>query len=195
MSTTVDATDAWTLYWDSRRLDVYRNDLVLLYLPFVESVAARIQKGLPRAYSLDQAKSDAAVALIGSIEKYEYGHNATFETFIGPRIWGAIMDSLRLQDMLTRGARFAGCTMTSLDAPVLIEEYKAFSEILEFEARTALITDMEFDDQELLWYVTEEPTTEAGLLRRFRVDRVTLVNWMNRVIHQAQQILLNMQAT
>jgi|TARA_R110000824_G_scaffold86938_2_gene214685 DNA-directed RNA polymerase specialized sigma subunit len=194
MSTTVDAADAWTLYWDSYKLDEFRDDLIMLYLPFVESVAARIQKGLPRAYSLDQAKSDAAVALIGSIAKYEYGHNATFETFIGPRIFGAIMDSLRLQDMLTRGARAAGCTVSSLDAPVLIEEYQAFSEILESEARIALINEMNFDDQKLLWYVTEEPTTEAGLRRHFGVDRVTLVHWMDRVIHQAQDILLNMHA-
>ena len=188
----IDASDEWTLYWGSQgKSHVERNALLEKYVPFADSVAARICQKLPRAYSVDQAKSDAYMAMIESIPRYRYGHGACFETFVGARIFGAIMDSLRQQDMLSRKARTSGVIVTDLSTPLLIQEYQAFGEVLYNESRDLLLKHLPFEDQELLWYVTENNTAEFALRKKFSVSRDVLVTRLNAVLANAKQILLN----
>jgi hypothetical protein len=187
----IDASDEWTLYWSASKCDANRNALLELYVPFADSVAARICQKLPRAYSIEQAQSDAYLALIESIPRYKYGHGACFETFVGARIFGAIMDSLRQQDLLSRGARMSGITVTGFDEPVLISEYQAFAEIMCADATHLLSLYLPFDDQELLHYVAVENLNEDAVREILGISRVQFVRRLNQMVENAQHILIN----
>lgn len=190
----IEATDEWNAYWDSgtgesSRIDEVRNELFMKYIPFADKVATKISQRLPRAYSIDQAKSDAYTAILESIPKFEYGHNACFETFVGQRIFGEIMDSLRKQDMLSRSARSAGYEMHPLEIPVLIQEYQAFSSVLYTETKQVICENLPFDDQKLLWYLTENRVSERELLKSFDVSRAEMIIWADRCLKDARTLL------
>jgi DNA-directed RNA polymerase specialized sigma subunit len=187
----IDAADEWTEYEESGRREHFRNKLVLKYQPFAESVAVKIAKKLPDSYSYEQALSDAYVALLGSITRFEYGHGACFETFVGQRIFGEVMDSLRKQDILSRAARNSGQTISTLEDDIVVEEHHAFSDLFQDEVWELIEARMPLDDKLLLHHAIKKQVREMDLRRLFQVDGATLAVWLDRVTNDARRILID----
>jgi RNA polymerase sigma factor for flagellar operon FliA len=74
----------------------------------VRQVAQRVLRGLPGTFDLNDLIQTGMLGLLEAAPRYEDGMGASFATFAGYRIRGAILDSLRKSDWLPRAARRRG---------------------------------------------------------------------------------------
>lgn len=102
------ATTEEQIYWqkwiDSRDVDA-GNVLVRKYMPLVTYHVQRIAIGLPKNVSRDDLKSLGMIGLYDALEKFDPSRDLKFDTYASFRIRGAILDGLRKEDWLPRGAR------------------------------------------------------------------------------------------
>jgi RNA polymerase sigma factor for flagellar operon FliA len=82
-----------------------RETLILQYTPLVKFVIGRMAIGLPAIMDYDDIFSVGIVGLIEALERYDPTKGVKFETYAISRIRGAIIDSLRKADRLSRTAR------------------------------------------------------------------------------------------
>ena len=190
-----DATDEWSLYWESGGSDHHRDILFEHYRPFAESVAHKVHKKLSSAYSADLCVQDAYMAIFNGIERYTYGHDACFETFIGQRIFGSIMDSLRRQDMLARSVRDSGMGMDSLEETGqdnLICHDNLFDEIFAEEFETDLWKrireGLEYFEAEYLWHTVKNKSSERDMRALYNMKSHELTEWTNEIYRKVGNI-------
>jgi len=186
----IDAGDQWDTYWASGGMDCYRDDLVVAYTPFAEKVTGKIIQRLNMAYDHEQAMSDAYLALLDCIPRYKLGMDACFETFVGKRIWGTIMDSLRRQDILSRNARDDGFDMVTLDKPILVDESRAFDNVVHDEIMEDLNEVLPFDDQILFYHAFIAEDREQDLCRQFHLTPAALVERLDELRWAAQMVIV-----
>lgn len=74
----------------------------------VEIVAAQVCRRIARHHLHDEFVSAGIVALAQAIERFDPAHGTQFATFAGRHIWGAMMDVLRGEDLLSRHERANG---------------------------------------------------------------------------------------
>ncbi len=82
-----------------------REKLLLNYLPLVKYVAGKMMATLPSSVDYDDLVSAGVVGLIGALERFDPNMGVKFETFVLPRIRGAILDELRKLDWAPRSLR------------------------------------------------------------------------------------------
>lgn len=74
----------------------------------VEAIAGHFKKKLPPSVSFADLVQDGYVGLLEAITAYDRTQGASFETYAGIRIRGAMLDGLRREQNITRGlARFS----------------------------------------------------------------------------------------
>ena len=83
------------------------NEIVERNMPFAAAIARNIGKSLPRHASLDDVTSSAYVGLIEASRRFRPASGVKFTSFARYRVRGAVLDSLRALDHLTRGQRTA----------------------------------------------------------------------------------------
>ncbi|MFH0944707.1 MAG: FliA/WhiG family RNA polymerase sigma factor [Planctomycetota bacterium] len=94
----------WGSFLKTRCLDL-RNRLVLVYLPLVRGVAARISRRLPHNVEIDDLISAGVFGLVNAVENFDPERAVKFETYCRKRVSGAMLDELRRQDWIPREAR------------------------------------------------------------------------------------------
>jgi RNA polymerase sigma factor FliA len=99
-----DIETAWKTYVVTRCPEI-KDKLILEYLPIVKYVASRMLLTLPSSVEYDDLVSAGVLGLIGSLERYDINQGVKFETFVLPRIKGAILDELRTLDWAPRSLR------------------------------------------------------------------------------------------
>jgi len=99
-----DAEQVWKNFFQNR-CDLYRNQLMEMYLPIVKYSAERIYSKLPDKVELDDLISAGIFGLMDAIEAYDPGRGVKFETYCSPRIRGSILDELRSMDWVPRLVR------------------------------------------------------------------------------------------
>lgn len=82
-----------------------REKLLLNYLPMVKYVAGRMMISLPSCVEYEDLVSAGTLGLIGALERFDPEHGVKFETYVLPRIKGAILDELRTMDWVPRSLR------------------------------------------------------------------------------------------
>lgn len=82
-----------------------RERLLVKYLPLVKYVAGRMMTSLPSSVEYDDLVSAGVIGLIGALERFDPSQGVKFETFVMPRIRGAILDELRALDWAPRSLR------------------------------------------------------------------------------------------
>ncbi len=82
-----------------------RERLLVKYLPLVKYVAGRMMTSLPSSVEYDDLVSAGVIGLIGALERFDPNQGVKFETFVMPRIRGAILDELRALDWAPRSLR------------------------------------------------------------------------------------------
>jgi RNA polymerase sigma factor for flagellar operon FliA len=94
----------WKEYQRSHNLKI-REVLLVKYLPLVKYVAGKMMFTLPSSVDYNDLFSAGIMGLIGALERYDPDQGVKFETFVLPRIKGAILDELRTLDWAPRSLR------------------------------------------------------------------------------------------
>jgi RNA polymerase sigma factor for flagellar operon FliA len=76
--------------------------LVERYAPLVKRIALHLKGRLPQTVQLDDLIQSGLIGLLEALRNYEQGHGASFETFAGIRIRGAMLDEVRRNDWVPR---------------------------------------------------------------------------------------------
>ncbi len=82
-----------------------KEQLVSKYVPLVKRVAFHLMAKLPASVEVDDLVQNGMIGLLDAMSRYEEGLGAQFETYAVQRIRGAMLDGLRDNDWLPRGAR------------------------------------------------------------------------------------------
>ncbi|MFQ5705902.1 MAG: FliA/WhiG family RNA polymerase sigma factor [bacterium] len=82
-----------------------REALLVQYLPLVKYVAGKMMFSLPASVDYNDLISAGIMGLIGALERFNPDQGVKFETFVLPRIRGAILDELRTLDWAPRSLR------------------------------------------------------------------------------------------
>ncbi len=79
-----------------------KNDLVLQHAPLVKRIAYHLMGRLPDTVQLDDLIQSGMLGLLEAIKHYDAGQGASFDTYAGIRIRGAMLDELRRSDWTPR---------------------------------------------------------------------------------------------
>lgn len=80
-------------------------ELALSYLPIVKHEVLRFKMKLPPHIDADDLYGVGVAGLMSAVSRYEPGMDKTFGGYVRRRVRGAILDDLRRQDWISRGAR------------------------------------------------------------------------------------------
>ena len=100
----IDINALWQEYIISRDYPT-KEKIMIHYLPIVKFVVGRMIISLPNSVSYDDLVSAGTMGLISAIDRFNPKLGVKFETFIVPRIRGAILDELRALDWVPRSVR------------------------------------------------------------------------------------------
>lgn len=79
--------------------------LVREYLPLVKKIGLRLAAKLPAEIELDDLMQVGLIGLLKARDSYDAGQGASFATYAGIRIKGAMLDELRAHDWLPRSVQ------------------------------------------------------------------------------------------
>jgi RNA polymerase sigma factor for flagellar operon FliA len=130
METTVKSVELREL-WRRYKEDgdqAARERLVVAYSPLVKFIAGRMASGLPAHVDEADLVSYGLLGLIGSIERYDLEREIKFETYVVPRIKGAIIDELRSLDWVPRSVRARARDVEAANAELEAELQRAPSD-------------------------------------------------------------------
>lgn len=82
-----------------------KEQLVSQYAPLVKRIAYHLMAKLPASVEVDDLVQNGMIGLLDAMSRFEEGLGAQFETYAVQRIRGAMLDGLRDNDWLPRGAR------------------------------------------------------------------------------------------
>jgi RNA polymerase sigma factor for flagellar operon FliA len=105
MAQTTDESKLWDAFVGDKSQISLRNQLIEMYMPYVEKIAGKIKAKLPRRVRREDLVSSGIMGLIQSVETFEPARGVSFKTFSAQRIRGAIIDDLRLTDTSSRIVR------------------------------------------------------------------------------------------
>jgi len=106
--TNIDET--WRLFFKTKD-EKARGDLIKHYLPVVKYQTDRIASHLPaqvRGNDKEDLYIEGVMGLMEALERFDPARNIKFETFASKRIRGAILDTLRREDILPKNIREHG---------------------------------------------------------------------------------------
>lgn len=86
----------------SEKPRVARNDLVEKHAPLVKRIACHLINRLPASVQLEDLVQAGMIGLLEASRNYDEGQGASFETYAGIRIRGAMLDEIRKNDWAPR---------------------------------------------------------------------------------------------
>lgn len=81
------------------------NDLIQEYLPLVKKIAHYWSAKLPSSVEVDDLMQVGLIGLLHANDSFDAGRGASFATYAGIRIKGAILDEVRRNDWLPRSVQ------------------------------------------------------------------------------------------
>lgn len=78
------------------------NDIVMRYAPLVKRIAHHLLLRMPASVQLDDLLQSGMIGLLEAARKYDLSKGASFETYAGIRIRGAMLDEIRKGDWAPR---------------------------------------------------------------------------------------------
>lgn len=104
------------------------DELIAQHAPLVRRLALQLAARLPANVELDDLMQAGMMGLLDAVRRYEAQADAKFETYATTRIRGAMLDELRSQDWLSRGARSKARDIEAAVRRVQQRELRAASE-------------------------------------------------------------------
>jgi RNA polymerase sigma factor FliA len=99
-----DINTLWKIY-SSNSNPAIKEKLLINYLPIVKYVVGRMMLTLPNSVNYDDMVSAGTMGLLAAIDRFDIKMGVKFETYVVPRIRGAILDELRALDWVPRSVR------------------------------------------------------------------------------------------
>jgi len=99
-------TSGLMMYSDTRLEN--SDQLLRQHAPLVKRIAHHLMARLPSSVQLDDLIQSGMIGLLEAARKYEPGKGASFETYAGIRIRGAMMDEIRKGDWVPRSVHRNG---------------------------------------------------------------------------------------
>lgn len=99
-----DIEALWRIYSKTYNPTI-KEKLLIKYLPMVKYVVGRMMLTLPNSVSYDDMVSAGTMGLLAAIDRFDVNMGVKFETYVVPRIRGAILDELRSLDWVPRSVR------------------------------------------------------------------------------------------
>ena len=96
--------EIWKSYKENKDVET-RNFILIEYLHIVKVIAARMYPAYKNLADHDDIMSCGTLALLNSIDRFDYTRDVKFETFASIRVRGAMIDYLRKQDWVPRTVR------------------------------------------------------------------------------------------
>ena len=96
--------DVWKSYRENKDIQT-RNFILMEYLHIVKFIASRMYSTYKGLADQDDIISCGTLALLNSIDRFDYTRDIKFETFASIRVRGAMIDYLRKQDWVPRTIR------------------------------------------------------------------------------------------
>jgi RNA polymerase sigma factor for flagellar operon FliA len=78
------------------------DSIVLRYAPLVKRIAYHLRNRLPPSMGMDDLLQTGMIGLLEATRQYDASQGASFETYAGIRIRGAMLDEVRRQDWTPR---------------------------------------------------------------------------------------------
>ncbi|TFH73336.1 RNA polymerase sigma factor FliA [Gammaproteobacteria bacterium LSUCC0112] len=78
------------------------SDIVILHAPLVKRIAHHLLMRMPSSVQLDDLVQSGMIGLLEAARKYDVSKGASFETYAGIRIRGAMLDEIRRGDWAPR---------------------------------------------------------------------------------------------
>ncbi|MCK5830002.1 MAG: RNA polymerase sigma factor FliA [Methylococcales bacterium] len=78
------------------------NDLVIQHMPLVKRIAYHLMGRLPDSVLVDDLIQAGMLGLLEAVKKYDASQGASFDTYAGIRIRGAMLDEVRRSDWTPR---------------------------------------------------------------------------------------------
>ncbi|MDT8428980.1 MAG: RNA polymerase sigma factor FliA [Pseudomonadales bacterium] len=78
------------------------NDIVIRYAPLVKRIAHHLLLRMPASVQVDDLIQSGMIGLLEAASKYDVSKGASFETYAGIRIRGAMLDEIRKGDWAPR---------------------------------------------------------------------------------------------
>ena len=104
------------------------DELIAKHAPLVRRLALQLASRLPANVELDDLMQAGMMGLLDAVRRYEVQEDAQFETYATTRVRGAMLDELRSQDWLSRGARSKARDIEAAVLRVQQRELRAASE-------------------------------------------------------------------
>jgi RNA polymerase sigma factor for flagellar operon FliA len=82
-----------------------RSEDLAAYMPLVRKIAGRLGRRLPANVDMDELVQVGMIGLHEALSRFEQGPGSTFESYAARRIEGAMLDTLRAEDTLSRDSR------------------------------------------------------------------------------------------
>jgi RNA polymerase sigma factor for flagellar operon FliA len=104
----MDNIDALWKNYKKNKDDTSRDELVKYYLPLVKYLTDRVTQHLPQEVRQNDREDlyiEGIIGLMDAMEKFDLSKKFKFETYASKRIRGAIIDSLRKEDILPKNLR------------------------------------------------------------------------------------------
>jgi len=95
----------WAQFEKDKTNKEYRDRLIIQYIYLIKYVVGRLRVNLPASISTDDIAGYGVEGLIDAIERFIPSKGVRFETYAIMRIRGSIIDRIRSQDWVPRGAR------------------------------------------------------------------------------------------
>ncbi len=99
------AVNGLAMYDKKTLLDVQIN--IEDYAPLVKRIAYHMMMRMPASVQVDDLIQAGMIGLIEASQKYDASRGASFETYAGIRIRGAIVDEMRRGDWVPRSVHWA----------------------------------------------------------------------------------------
>ncbi len=99
-----DVARLWEIYTKTQNPAI-KEKILVHYLPVVKYVVGRMIINLPNSVSYDDLVSAGTMGLLAAIDRFDINMGVKFETYVVPRIRGAILDELRALDWVPRSVR------------------------------------------------------------------------------------------
>lgn len=180
-----------------------RNDIILNHLYLVKKIACHMKARLPESLQLNDLMQSGMIGLIDASSHYLATKGASFETYAGTRIRGAILDDLRKNSWIPRSvsqnARKIAAAITAVEkvtqriatAQEIAAELKiSLDEYYEMLEKTSGTEVFSLDEQELDVEDPKEQTNPFLMLEQSDLKQ-NLVNILKQM-PEKEQIVLNL---
>ncbi|MFA5599508.1 MAG: sigma-70 family RNA polymerase sigma factor [Phenylobacterium sp.] len=109
----ININNLWVKYKKTSKL-VFKNKLIEYYYPLISKVAVGIYNKIDRKVSLEELISYGVDGLYDAIDKFNLKRGNKFETYASFRIYGAILDAIRVNDWVPRSVRLRNSKINNI---------------------------------------------------------------------------------